>query len=587
MKFLNLIGLKKKQNAPWQKYYQKKHMNIELSNESIYQYLKRHALKYKKNIAIEYFGTNITYNEFLHKINACAKAFKNQGIRKGDVVSILSANIPEALIAFYALNKIGAVANMLHPLLSENEIKEALITYQTVMVVAMDLCYSKLKNIVNDTEVYKVIIISPKDAMPYFTKIGYELTKGRKIEKPHKDDTYILWKDFIALGKNSTKKVPDEPVKKDTPAVILQSGGTTGNPKGIVLSNGNFNAATIQAKIALPDLDDKDIVLGIMPIFHGFGLEVSINDAFNVGAKVVLIPSFKASEFDKLLTKHKPTVLIGVPTLFEALMTNERMTNVSLSDLKYVITGGDTLKKEKVNKINQFLHSHGAKTNFTQGYGMTEAVAAISFDLKYASHPGTIGIPWPGTYVQIVKPGTDEEVKPGEDGEICISGPTVMLGYYNNEKETNDALHIHKDGNLWLHSGDIGSMDKDGFITYKQRIKRMIITSGYNVYPSQIEEVLETHEAVLDSTVIGIPHPYKVEVAKAYIVLKKGYKETPKLKRELENLCKKNLAHYAIPKEFEFRNSLPKTIVGKVDFRKLQQENIEKRAKEKNEKKEV
>ena len=587
MKFLNLIGLKKKQNAPWQKYYQKKHMNIELSNESIYQYLKRHALKYKKNIAIEYFGTNITYNEFLHKINACAKAFKNQGIRKGDVVSILSANIPEALIAFYALNKIGAVANMLHPLLSENEIKEALITYQTVMVVAMDLCYSKLKNIVNDTEVYKVIIISPKDAMPYFTKIGYELTKGRKIEKPHKDDTYILWKDFIALGKNSTKKVPDEPVKKDTPAVILQSGGTTGNPKGIVLSNGNFNAATIQAKIALPDLDDKDIVLGIMPIFHGFGLEVSINDAFNVGAKVVLIPSFKASEFDKLLTKHKPTVLIGVPTLFEALMTNERMTNVSLSDLKYVITGGDTLKKEKVNKINQFLHSHGAKTNFTQGYGMTEAVAAISFDLKYASHPGTIGIPWPGTYVQIVKPGTDEEVKPGEDGEICISGPTVMLGYYNNEKETTDALHIHKDGNLWLHSGDIGSMDKDGFITYKQRIKRMIITSGYNVYPSQIEEVLETHEAVLDSTVIGIPHPYKVEVAKAYIVLKKGYKETPKLKRELENLCKKNLAHYAIPKEFEFRNSLPKTIVGKVDFRKLQQENIEKRAKEKNEKKEV
>lgn len=587
MKFLNLIGLKKKQNAPWQKYYQKKHMNIELSNESIYQYLKRHALKYKKNIAIEYFGTNITYNEFLHKINACAKAFKNQGIRKGDVVSILSANIPEALIAFYALNKIGAVANMLHPLLSENEIKEALITYQTVMVVAMDLCYSKLKNIVNDTEVYKVIIISPKDAMPYFTKIGYELTKGRKIEKPHKDDTYILWKDFISLGKNSTKKVPDEPVKKDTPAVILQSGGTTGNPKGIVLSNGNFNAATIQAKIALPDLDDKDIVLGIMPIFHGFGLEVSINDAFNVGAKVVLIPSFKASEFDKLLTKHKPTVLIGVPTLFEALMTNERMTNVSLSDLKYVITGGDTLKKEKVNKINQFLHSHGAKTNFTQGYGMTEAVAAISFDLKYASHPGTIGIPWPGTYVQIVKPGTDEEVKPGEDGEICISGPTVMLGYYNNEKETNDALHIHKDGNLWLHSGDIGSMDKDGFITYKQRIKRMIITSGYNVYPSQIEEVLETHEAVLDSTVIGIPHPYKVEVAKAYIVLKKGYKETPKLKRELENLCKKNLAHYAIPKEFEFRNSLPKTIVGKVDFRKLQQENIEKRAKEKNEKKEV
>lgn len=587
MKFFSFIGLKKKPNAPWQKYYQDKYKSIDVPNESIYQYLKKHAYRNKGNIAIEYFGTKITYGEFIKRIDNCAKAFKSLGIRKGDVISILSANIPEALISFYALNKIGAVANMLHPLLSENEIKEALKSYQSVMVVAMDICYSKLKNILNDTEVYKVIILSAKDSMPYFTKIGYELTKGRTIEKPKHDDTYISWTYFIKLGENYTKEVPNEIVKKDTPALILQSGGTTGKQKGIVLSNGNINAATIQAKIALPDLDNQDVVLGIMPIFHGFGLEVSINDAFNVGAKVVLIPTFNAADFDKLIVKHKPTVMIGVPTLFEALTNNERMAKVSLSNLKYVITGGDTLKKEKVVKINQFLHDHGAKTNFTQGYGMTEAVAAVSFDLKFATRPGTVGIPWPGTYIQIVKPGTDEEVPFGENGEICISGPTVMLGYYNNEKETNDALHIHKDGNIWLHSGDIGSMDKDGFITFKQRIKRMIITSGYNVYPSQIEDVLERHEAILDSTVIGIPHPYKVEVAKAYIVLKKGYKETPKLKEELLSLCKKNLAYYSIPKEFEFRSSLPKTIVGKVDFRKLQQENIEKRAKEKNENKEV
>ena len=211
---------------------------------------------------------------------------------------------------------------------------------------------------------------------------------------------------------------------------------------------------------------------------------------------------------------------------------------------------------------------------------MTEAVAAVSLDQQFASRPGTIGIPFPSNYIQIVKPGTDEEVGIDEDGELCICGPTVMLGYYNNEKETNEALHIHKDGNIWLHSGDIASMDKDGYITYKQRLKRMIVSSGYNVYPSQIEEVIERHEAVVDCSVIGVPHPYKVEVAKAYIALKAGYKDTPKLREELTELCKKNLAAYSIPKEFEFRKSLPKTMIGKVDFRKLQQENAEARAEE-------
>ena len=580
MKFFHFIGIKRKPKAPWGKFYQKKHMNIIVPNENIYEYLYRHAQGYLDNTAIEYFGTKVTYRNFLKKIDACYKAFKGQGVRKGDVVSIISANVPEALYSFYALNRIGAVCNMLHPLLSENEIKDILNKYSTAIVVAMDITYSKLKNIIKDTEVYKTIIISAKDSMNFITKLGYELTQGYKVEKPRKSDNYVYYKDFIRTYDNYAL---DEESKtgKDFPAAILQSGGSTGIPKGIVLSNGNFNSATIQAKIALPDLDSNDIILGIMPIFHGFGLEVSINDAFCVGAKVVLVPTFKANEFDKLLTKYKPSVLVGVPTLFEAMTNNPRMKNVDLSNLKYVIAGGDSFNKNKVDMINDFLHTHGAKTNFTQGFGMTEAVAAVSFDLKYASRPGSIGIPWPGTYVKIVKPGTDDEVPYGTDGEICISGPTVMLGYYNDEKETNNALRIHKDGNIWLHSGDIGVMDKDGFITYKQRLKRMIISSGYNVYPSQIEEVLERHPAVLDSSVIGVPHPYKVEVAKAYIVLKKGYHDSISLRNELKELCEKNLAKYSIPKEWEFRKSLPKTIVGKVDFRKLQEENMKVRRNEK------
>ena len=589
MKFFSFIGLKKKPKAKWGKYYSKQQMNFDVPNISIYKYIKDKSLEknYKNHIAIEYFGTKMTYHEFYQNIDKIARSFLSQGIRRGDVVTVLSANIPEAVMSFYALNKIGAIANMIHPLSSENEIKEALQRYSTVMLVAMDITYSKIKNILADTEVYKTIIISAKDSMSTLMKIGYEVTQGYKVEKPKKSEDFVYWKDFIKYGEHYSKDKVEENTKRDTPAVILHSGGSTGIPKGIVLSNGNFNAATMQAERALPDLDKTDIILAIMPIFHGFGLSVSITDAFAVGAKVVLIPTFKASEFDKLLTKHKPSVLVGVPTLFEALTTNSRMDKVDLSNLKYVIAGGDTLNAERVENINKFLHEHGANTNLTQGYGMTEAVAAITFDLKFASRPGTVGIPWPGTYVTITKPGTDEEVPIGEEGEICICGPTVMLGYYNNEKETNEALHIHKDGNVWLHSGDIGCMDKDGFVSYKSRIKRMIVTSGYNVYPSQIEEVLEQHPAVMDSSVIGIPHPYKVEVAKAYIALKQGYKDTPKLREELLELCKKNLATYSIPKEFEFRKSLPKTMIGKVDFRKLQQENIEKRLEEKNGKKEV
>lgn len=580
MNFWSFMGFKKRPKAPWSKYYDDKHMNININNESIYEFLKRHCVKFKNNVAIEYFGTKITYARFLEEIDKCAKAFKRQGVRQGDIVSIISANIPEALYAFYGLNKIGAVVNFLHPLLSQNEIKDALVKYSSVIVVAMDITYSKLKNIVDDTLVYKTIIVSAKDSMPFLTKLGYEITRGHKVETPKSDKDFIFWKEFMLDCKVNDSDKYEVSVKKDTPAVILQSGGSTGTPKGIVLSNGNFNASSMQAKIALPDLDDSDVCLGIMPIFHGFGLQVSINDAFCVGAKVVLIPEFKAGEFDKLIKKYEPTVLIGVPTLFEALTNNEGMKYVKLEKLKYVITGGDTLNKKRVEKINDFLHEHGAKTNFTQGYGMTEAVAAITFDLKNASKPGSVGIPWPGTYVKIVKPMTDEELKPDEDGEICISGPTVMLGYYDNEKETNDALRIHKDGNLWLHSGDIGSMDKDGYVTYKQRLKRMIVTSGYNVYPSRIEEVLEKHPAILDASVIGIPHKYKVEVAKAYIVLKKGYRKTVELEKEIMDLCKENLAHYSIPKEFEYRKSLPKTIIGKVDFRKLQLENNKKREEE-------
>ena len=578
--FFSLIGFKKRPKAPWAKYYGRKNLIFEVPNISIYEFIYKKHFEHEDHIAIEYYGRKYNYTGLFNEIDKCTKALKSYGIRKGDVITILSANIPEALFFIFAINRLGAVANIIHPLSAENEIKEALNRYSSVLLVAMDICYEKIKNIVHDTEVVKTIVLSAKDSMNLFYKIGYKVIQERKVNKPKKSDFYVYYKDFIKHGEHVVIK-KEEKVRRDTPALILHSGGTTGTPKGIVLSNGNVNTQSIQATKALPDLDSNDVILGIMPIFHGFGLSVSIIDAFVVGAKVVLIPQFNAKEFDKLIKTFKPSVLVGVPTLFEAMTSNAGMQDVDLSFLKYVIAGGDTLSKQRVEKINSFLHERGTETKLLQGYGMTEAVAAISLDRKDCSKPGSVGVPWPGTYVKIVKPGTEEELPCGEDGEICICGSTVMLGYYNNEKETNDVLHIHSDGNVWIHSGDVGYMDEDGFVFYKQRIKRMIVTSGYNVYPSQIEEVIESHEAVLDCSVIGIPHPYKVEVPKAYIVLKKGYFETESLKKEIMDLCKKNLSHYAIPKEFEYRKSLPKTMVGKVDFKQLQEENKKMRENEK------
>ena len=581
-RLLSFIGIKGTPKSPWGKYYNKSMMKIHLKDESFYSFLKEKSLEngYGNNTAINYYGSNITYNELFHNINLYSKSFLSIGIRKYDIVTIICANIPEAIFAIYALNKIGAVANVLHPLLSKNEIKNALNEYNSKAVLTMDILAEKVSSIIEETNVERVIVASPSSYMNLLLKGLYKVKNIKENFKKYYKDNFITIDEFIKLRKPNITYI--NKAEKDDPALILQSGGSTGTPKGIVLSNGNINASTISALNACVGLSTSDKALGIMPIFHGFGFEVSINDILCIGAQVILIPTFRADKFHKLLIKHKPTILIGVPTLYEALTTNQEMEKVDLSQLNYVISGGDSLSKDRVEKINDFLASHGAETKMIQGYGLTEAVAATSLDLKYNTKPGTIGVPLPGVYINIFEVGGEKPLPHDTDGEICICGPIVMLGYYNNEAETNKALRYHKDGNIWLHTGDIGSMDKDGFITYKQRIKRMIVSSGYNVYPSQIEEVLRQHEAVLNALVIGIPHKYKGEVAKAYIVLKKGYKKSEKLTEEIKELCRDNLAHHANPKEYEFINSLPKTIVGKTDFLKLQEK--EKLKEIKNEK---
>ena len=573
---MNIFSNMKKNKTKnyWEKYYTKDEWNINVPEVSIYEHMSSNAKNYLSAYAYNYFGKLEKFDEFLKQIDLCARSFRSQGIRKGDIVTICMPNTPEGVICFYALNKIGAIANMIHPLSGEEEIKEYLNSTNSVMLVMIDLCYEKIKKIIKETKVYKTIVVSAKDSMPRLLALGYSVTKGLKIEKPKGSSEYIYYKDFLLKGYKYNGNY-EEHMKKDDPAVILHSGGTTGTPKGIVLSNGNFNALAIQAGFIFKNLGPGDSCLTIMPIFHGFGLGVSVHCPLSLGITPVLVPQFDAKKFDQLLKKYRPNILLGVPTLYEALI-NTNNTNLDLSNLKFIISGGDSLSSTLERRINVFLAECGCNEKVNQGYGMTEALAAVALSYGKGSREGSIGIPFPGTYFKIVKPGTQEEVEINEDGEICISGPTVMAGYLDNEKETNEVLQIHKDNRIWLHTGDIGCMDKDGIIYYRQRLKRMIISSGYNIYPSYVESIIEEHEAVLNCTVIGIPHKYKVEVPKAYIVLRNGYTPSLSLKTSIKKHCEKNLAKYSIPYEFEFRKSIPKTLLGKIDVNKLKEEPGEK-----------
>lgn len=570
-----MFGIKKKLNSPWEKYYTKEELKIKIPDRSLYESLEESAKNVPYNIAMEYMGKNINYKQFLQLIDRCARSFLEIGIKEGDVVTICMPNTPETLISFYAINKIGAIADMIHPLSSEEEIKDYLQSSNSSAFVMIDVCYEKVKDIMNETNVRKTIVVSARNSMPVLLGIGYMVTKGYKIKKPKHDLKYIYWNDFM-LKSYLYRGTVETKYTKNAPSVILHSGGTTGSPKGILISDNNFNAMLEQAKVIFKNLKPGDAILNILPNFHGFGLAVSMHIPLCLGAKLVLIPQFNAKKLDELIVKYRPAALTGVPTLYDAMMNNPGMKHVDLSFLKYIVSGGDSLTPAMFKKINDYLKDHGANVKVLQGYGMTESLAATAVSHGESYKEGSIGIPFPGNYFKMVYPGTQDEVPVGEDGEICVSGPTVMLGYLNNEKETNEVLQRHKDKRIWLHTGDIGCMDEDGVIYFRQRLKRMIVSSGYNVYPQHIENVIEEHEAVLNCSVIGIPHPYKVEVAKAYIVLKEEYRANRNVKKSIEEHCKKNLAKYSLPAEYEYREALPKTLIGKINYRELEKENGKK-----------
>lgn len=568
MFIFDIFRKKRKIPAPWEKYYTKEELNFRIPNISMYDQVRKSARKYPNLKAIEYFNRKIKYKKLIKLIDKASKSFVKLGVKKGDIITICLPNVPEALISLYALNKIGAIANMTHPLSAEEEIKNTLVSTKSKYLVILDMNYSKIENTILDTFVKKVIFVSPADSMRFPLNIGYNLTQINKFKKHPRRRLYLNWKTFLNIG-IFTKNNPREKFGRNTAAVILHSGGTSGKPKNVVLQNRAFILGSIQEKVALKKLEVGDCCLAIMPNFHGFGLSVCMHTPLSLGCYTIMVPRFDSKKFDTLFKKTKPSCVLGVPTLFEALISNKNEKNLDLSFLKYVVSGGDLLSKRLEESINEYLKEHNSDAIITQGYGMTEALAAVCLAHDDVNKTGSVGIPFPGNHVKIIDPSTRKTLNYNQVGEIVIHSKALMQGYLNDEKETNTALQIHEDGHVWLHTGDLGYMDEDGFVFYKSRQKRMIITSGYNVYPSHIEEVIESHPAVLQCTIVGMPHPYKQEVAKAFIVLKEGFYGF-NIKSEIKEYCQKNLAKYMVPYKFVYRKKLPKTKLGKVDFKTLQ-----------------
>ena len=549
---------------------------LEYFHGSMVDMVEDAAKKYPDSIAFDFMGRSTTYREMVANIERCARSLRTIGVRQNDRVTIAMPNCPQAIYMFYAVNMIGAVANMVHPLSSEKELEFYINESESVTVVTLDQFYHKFEAIRENTCVVNIVIARIRDALSHPLRMGYMLTEGRKIKKIPEDAPVILWDEFMRLGKacfwNYKVKRGD-----DDPAVILYSGGTTGTTKGILLTNLNFNALGQQVRATNPMFRPGDKMLAAMPLFHGFGLGVCIHTMLSQGGRCVLVPRFTAESYSKLITKYRCNFIAGVPTLYEALLRLPNMDGADLSSLKGVFSGGDSLSVELKKKFDKFLYDHKAVIQVREGYGTTETVTACCLTPVNKPKEGSIGIPFPDTYIKVVEPGTDRELPYGEEGEILLAGPTVMKEYIKHPEETAQTLRRHADGLTWVYTGDLGTMDEEGFIYFRGRSKRMIISSGYNIYPAQLENIFDANDLVQMSCVIGVPDAYRMQRPKVFVTLKPGVEPNEETRKQIMDYAAKHIAKYAMPKELEFRDSLPKTLVGKVAYRQLEEEEAEKR----------
>lgn len=542
---------------------------------TMFEAVERMAKRYPTYAALRFFGRVTDYRTMQAGIENCAKALRSIGIGEGDHVLIALPNCPQAIYTLYGVNLIGAIADLIHPLSAEAEIEFYLNESEAITAVTLDSFYPKFAAVKDKTKLRHLIIASIRDELPPLKALGYALTEGRKTEKIPASAPVLRWKQFLRGGNDFRGSVRAMRTRDD-PAVVLYTGGTTGTTKGAVLTNNNINAAAKRVLATNEMAETGDKILAVMPIFHAFGLCVGIHTSLSGGGCSILIPRFSAASYARELLKNRCNFTAGVPTLYEALLRQKCLEKADLSFLKGVYSGGDNLSIELKKKMDEFLFAHSSPVPVREGYGTTETVGPCCLTPPQTYREGSIGLPFPDTYFKIVSPGTEQELPFGKEGEILISGPSVMKEYLNRPEETAQALRTHGDGKTWFYTGDLGTIDRDGFVYFRGRAKRVIVTSGYNVYPGQIENILDSCEVVRLSCVIGVPDEIKVQRVKAFVQLKSGISANDKVRQEILAECAKKIAKYAMPTEIEFRTELPTTLVGKVAYRKLEEEEQKK-----------
>ena len=558
---------------PWLKYFNDDIVSAKVPEMTIYEYLYEKNKNNMNNCAINYYDKKITYKNLFKKIEEVAKSFQSLGVKKGDIVTVCLFNVPEATYILYALNMIGAIVNFVDPRTNADRIKHFCNITNSKVLVSFDMINDKINSIIDETKVDNVVTVSIADSLSLVKGALYNKSQKNNI-KEIDDDRYMKWPDFCKLSKN-VSKINMVDFSKNEPCSMVLTGGTTGIPKAVPLTNENLNAMAMQYELSgVPHGKNENKFLDIMPPFLAYGLVDGIHMPLSLGMQNIIITKIVPEELAKTILKYKPNHFMGVPNHMETIAESKDMEG---KDLSYIITagaGGDSTTIEQENKFNQFGKEHNIPNLLQKGFGMTEGSSAMISTLSNETNRlGSVGIALPLNNVGIFEPGTENELSYGKKGEICICTPTMMNGYYNNLEETNKVIKKHHDGKYWIHSGDIGYMDKDGFVYHLNRIKRMIVRpDGHNVFPSAIENLLSSHKNVKECIVVGVNSEFdtKGQYPKATIVLADPNINRDELINELDAMCNKAFPERDVPYYYEFIDEMPKTLAGKADYRKIE-----------------